>query len=101
MISEVTNFDVFSKGDVLVDFYTSSCAPCKALNPILEELSKEFSTLRIAKVDVTENPEVSQQFGIMSVPTVIFMRNNQVKQVIRGLSTKETLKKMIKACSAE
>lgn len=98
MITEVSSMEGISKGKVLVDFYTTTCGPCKAMNPILEELSKEYKDLRVAKVEVTQNPDVSQYFGIMSVPTVIFMKDCKVKQVIRGLSTKTALKNMIANC---
>lgn len=96
MVTEVTSVDSIRKGNVLVDFYTTTCGPCKAMSPILEEISKEFADLKVAKVEVTNNPDVSQMFGIMSVPTVIFMKDCQVKQVIRGFSTKEALKTMVK-----
>ena len=101
MIKEVMSVNEINSGDVLVDFYTPSCAPCRALSPILEELSQEFQQVKVAKVDVANNPEMSQSFGIMSVPTVMFMRNSQVKRVVRGLSNKEFLKSMIRECINE
>jgi len=84
------------KGNVLIDFYTSSCVPCRALNPILDEIALEFNDLKIAKIDVTQNPEMTQMFGVMSLPTVIFMKDRKVKRVLRGLSTKETISSMIR-----
>ena len=84
------------KGNVLIVFYTSSCVPCRALNPILDEIAQEFNDLKIAKIDVTQNPEVTQMFGVMSLPTVIFMKDRKVKHVLRGLSTKETISSMIR-----
>jgi thioredoxin 1 len=101
MVTEVTNIDSIRKGKVLVDFYTNTCGPCKAMHPILEELSKELTNIRVAKVEVSENPEVSQMFGIMSVPTIIFMDNCQVKNTIRGFSNKQTLMKMVETCVGE
>jgi thioredoxin 1 len=98
MVTEVTNMDFIRKGNVLVDFYTATCGPCKAMHPILEELSTEFKDLKVAKVDVTQNPDVSQMFGIMSVPTIIFMTDCQVKQEMRGFSNKERLKTMVRQC---
>lgn len=97
MVTEVSNVDAIRKGNVLVDFYTVSCGPCKAMNPILEEISTEFNDLKVAKVEVTQNPDLSQMFGVMSVPTIIFMKDCQVIQMIRGVSKKETLKKMVNA----
>jgi thioredoxin 1 len=95
MVTEVTTIDAIRNGKVLVDFYTTSCGPCKAMHPILEEISKEFKSLKVAKVEVSQNPDVSQMFGIMSVPTIIFMNNCQVKQTLRGFSNKQALKTMV------
>lgn len=101
MIEEVMSVNDIRKGNVLVDFYTHTCAPCRALNPILEEISQEFQEVKVAKVDVTSNPEMSQSFGIMSVPTVIFMRDCQVRRTVKGLSNKETLMSMVRECIRE
>ena len=97
MITEVKGNSISKKGNVIVDFYTGTCAPCKALSPILEEISK-MGDLIVEKVDVTRNPELSQQFGVMSVPTVVFMRNNQVKETVRGLKSKSALMSLAKKC---
>ena len=96
MVTEVTDVSAISEGDVLVDFFTKTCAPCQAMNPILEEISEEFGNVKVAKVDVARNPDVSQMFGIMSVPTIIFMRNRKVREIVRGLSNKKTLTSMIR-----
>ena len=96
MVTEITSMEAIRRGPVLLDFYTSTCGPCRTMNPILEEISKEFSSLKVAKVEVTQNPEVSQMFGVMSVPTIILMQDCQVKQVIHGASSKESLKTMVK-----
>jgi len=96
MVTEVHDVSAISEGDVLIDFYTPSCGPCKAMNPILEEISEEFNNVKVAKVDVVRNPDVSQMFGIMSVPTIIFMKNRSVKDTILGLSNKKALTSMIK-----
>ena len=97
MITEVKGNSISKKGNVIVDFYTGTCAPCKALSPILEEIS-EMGDLIVEKVDVTRNPELSQQFGVMSVPTVVFMRDNQVKETVRGLKSKSALMLPAKKC---
>lgn len=96
MVTEVRDVSAVSEGNVLIDFYTPSCGPCRAMNPILEEIDEEFEDLTVAKVDVAQNPDFSQMFGIMSVPTIIFMKNRSVKDTIRGLSNKKTLTSMIK-----
>jgi len=96
MITEVSDVSALNEGNVLVDFYTDTCAPCKAMNPILEEISEEYADVKVAKVDVVRNPDMSQMFGVMSVPTFIFIKNRRVKSTIQGLSNKQALKLMIK-----
>jgi thioredoxin 1 len=77
-------------GDVIVDFFTETCEPCRTMNPILDEISKEFS-IRVERVDVARHPDVAQMFGISCVPTVIFMRSGKVKETIRGFTSKKAL----------
>ncbi len=96
MVTEVTDVSAFSEGNVLVDFYTGACGPCKAMNPILDEISEEYENVQVAKVDVVRSPDVSQMFGVMSVPTIIFMKNRHVKDTVCGLSNKSVLVSMIK-----
>jgi thioredoxin 1 len=84
MVVEVTNVDDIRKGNVLVDFYTSTCAPCRALHSVLEEISQEFTNLKITKIDVVQNPDMAQRFAVMSVPTVMFMQDDKVKETMMG-----------------
>jgi thioredoxin 1 len=95
-ITEITSVNSIQKGDVLLDFYTSTCAPCRMMAPALEEIAKEFVGLTVAKVDVTQSPEMSQMFGVMGVPTVILLSDLKVKEVSRGFSSKENLKTMVR-----
>ena len=61
---------------VLLDFYADWCGPCKMLSPVLHELAEEKSgTLKVGKVNVDEEPELARQFGVMSIPTVVFLKN--------------------------
>ena len=87
---------VNGSGNVIVDFYTKTCGPCRALHPVLEEISNEFRNLTVTKVEVTQNPDLSQMFGVMSVPTVIFMKDSKVKHVSQGFSTKENFKLLVR-----
>jgi thioredoxin 1 len=96
MVTEISNVDSIRTGNVLVDFYTKTCAPCKALHPVLEEISNEYKNLTVAKVEVTQNPDLSQRFGVMSVPTVVFMQDSKVKYVSTGFSTKENFKSLVR-----
>ena len=93
---EVTSLDTIRKGNVVVDFYTSTCAPCRALTPVMEEISSEYKNTLVAKVEVTQNPDISQMFGVMTVPTVIFMTDCKVNHVVRGFSGKDSYKTLAK-----
>jgi len=95
MVLEIDNIDTIKRGNVLVDFYTTTCQPCRMLAPVLEEISQEYQNIKVAKIEVTRNPDASQMFGIMSVPTLMFMTDSQVKEVQRGFSNKQSIKDMI------
>ncbi len=70
---------VKSKLPVVVDFWAEWCQPCKMVAPILEKLAKEFAgKVRIAKIDVDANQELAQQFGIQSIPTLMFVKNGKI-----------------------
>ena len=62
----------------MVDFWASWCGPCKMLSPVVEELGERFDgKALIAKVNVDEEPELARQFGVMSIPTVVFLKNGR------------------------
>ena len=97
MVVEIQDIDALKKGDFLVDFYTSTCAPCRAMSPFLEELSEEFEFqgVTIAKVEVTKNVAASQMYGIVSVPTLMVLQDSKIKEVTRGFQTKATMTAML------
>jgi thioredoxin 1 len=85
---------VIKDGVVLVDFYADWCGPCKMLAPILDELSEEVSA-KIVKVNVDENPGLSQAFGIRSIPTMIVFKNGEPVDQIIGLVQKGALEQKL------
>ncbi|MEY8701211.1 thioredoxin [Streptococcus ferus] len=86
-----------AQGLVLIDFWAVWCGPCRMQAPILEQLSEEIDEddLKIFKMDVDENPETAQKFGIMSIPTLLFKKDGQVVKQVAGVHTKEQIKAIL------
>jgi thioredoxin 1 len=77
---------------VLVDFYADWCGPCKLIAPVLDELGKEYAgKLKIGKLNVDENNVTSAKYGVMSIPTLLFVKNGEVQSSLVGFRPKEKL----------
>ena len=80
----------------LVDFWASWCGPCKMIAPHIDELAKEYAgKMKFGKVDVDANSKVATNYGIMSIPTIIFFKNGKVLNQIVGAVSKLDLKRKI------
>lgn len=92
--SEVLKSDV----PVLVDFYADWCAPCKMMSPIINELSNEYEgKAKIGKLNVDQNGKTAQEYKVMSIPTMLLIKNGKVVDTIVGAVPKQQIENKIKA----
>jgi len=83
-----------SKLPVIVDFTAVWCGPCKMLDPVVEELGKELDgIIRIAKLDVDDNPNLAMQYQVMGVPTLMLFKNGEAVERVTGYQPKDRLMK--------
>ncbi|MBI4999834.1 thioredoxin [Candidatus Gottesmanbacteria bacterium] len=81
---------------VLVDFWAAWCGPCQMLAPIIEELAKDFEEkIKIGKLDVDQNPKMAEKYEILSIPTLLIFKKEEVVKQIIGVKPKEELEKII------
>ena len=82
----------------VVDFWAEWCGPCRAIGPVIEELSKEYAgKVNIGKVNVDVNAQVSMNYGITSIPAILFIKNGQVVDKLVGAQPKSNFVKKIEA----
>lgn len=82
----------------LIDFWATWCGPCRMIAPAIEELAEEYDgKATIGKVNVDENPQVSAQFGIRSIPTLLFLKNGEIVDKQVGVAPKSVLKQKLDA----
>ena len=89
--NEVMNTDK----PVLLDFWAPWCAPCRMVVPIIEEIAGERPDIRVGKINVDEQPELASEFSIMSIPTLVVMKNGKIVQQVSGARPKNAILEML------
>ena len=81
---------------VLVDFFATWCGPCKMLSPVLEQVAAENSDFKVCKVDVDAEPELAAEFKVMSVPTLVVIKDGKIVNQASGFRPKDQVVKLVK-----
>lgn len=92
-VEEVMN----SEKPVLVDFWASWCGPCRMVIPVVEKIAEEYPEYKVVKVNVDEEQELAAQFGVMSIPTLMVVKNGEVVSKSVGAKNKQQILAMLQA----
>jgi len=84
-----------SKTPVLIDFNADWCGPCRMLRPILDEISEEVENIKIVSINVDKNDNLAREYGVMSIPCLVFVKNGKEEKRSIGLISKDEVKKII------
>ena len=85
-----------SEKKVLIDFYADWCGPCKMMSPVIDEIAEEMKeTIKVGKINVDENQDLAMEYGVMSIPTIVILKNGEVEKTFVGVTDKEEIKQAL------
>ncbi len=84
-----------SKGKFVLEFYSERCVACKVVGEIVEKLIKEYGDVKLVKIDVRKNRDLAKEFGVISLPVLVFVRDGAEVDRIKGLKTEKEIREFI------
>ena len=92
------NFDQVrnKEGLALLDFYADWCGPCRMVLPIVDEIAKEREDLLVGKINVNDNPDLAREFGVISIPTLVVMKDGKVVNKVSGARNKSQILDLVR-----
>lgn len=96
MVKEITeaNFEaeILNSGKTaLIDFYAVWCGPCKMMSPVVDQIAEENPDIVVGKIDVDENEELAEKYEVMSIPTILVIKDGKVAETFIGVTPKENI----------
>ena len=76
---------------VIVDFYADWCGPCKMMSPIIDQIAEEKTDIKVGKINVDDNQDLAMEYGVMSIPTILIIKNGQVQKSFVGVQDKSKI----------
>lgn len=97
MIVSKSNFEQIKSSEktVLLDFYADWCGPCRMVSPLVDEIAEENPSYLVGKINVDDEPELAEEFGVSSIPTLVVMKNGEIKSQVSGARPKPQILAML------